>query len=889
MSGLLEFRRSVSLVLFVLFVLTLPGLTVSNTVYGQQATRRGFVYHSVEDEQGKDLYAMYIPAGVSLNQELPVVVYLHGAGERGTDPRYPLSIGLGPFLKSSTQFLTVFPQCNDPGGRALLGWDPAGPNGKRVIKILEDVRQRYKTDQSKTVLTGWSMGGFGVWSIAAAHPELWSALVPISGGGSPELAAKVKEIPTWVFHGEKDGLVPADRSQQMVDALRKAEGNVIYTPIQDGTHDVWTDVYGSPEVLSWILNPETDEAAQQRAANVKLGVNKAKYGRYGLQPFKPALDLEQAAFVRVGNEFLSSVSADIKNRIRPGMLSGGIRNISMGQTVQGRQFTVTFARNSYNANLDWATIQATGNGRLRVQMALSNININIGGTSISGQRHFASTGPITIRVGHRGAVVLSLDLVPSISDRKVRLRSTGTSFNIPANNFSVSTPQVTRTQGVGMTADRVRSGIVSGLNGSRGRIESEIQAVIPSVIAELERQLDFDDYGDYISSFWPLPAYAPRVKIWPEEIAVDKEGVSLVLGLTAASPVAFGPTPKLQTRNVNGLAVKEIPKTSGLTVGVSSGFVEPLTGLLANTGLAHVNVLDIPDPEFHQLVDRDFMKSLFPGQIAAGNKEVRAEVVLIAPIQATTERTDRVSETGSLKPVPVSFLASQNPITIDVGENSGIESGTQLGLMANNIRILYSSQSDDGKDWTTIGHFDLQMRQNIGLSMRGLVAGKRTIQTDWLNDPELQVTAVMDGVEESELQRMSGEFKSRFMAAWNHWTQGQSSSVNVPDLDLGVTKYRMNSLRSQGRSVAATFAKPATRITNSSSKTLTYKITLPSRRTTTHVLEPGKTHVFNVSSSFTYESTADDGNTSRFLLKSGSHSEFRLPKSGGEPQLFQAE
>jgi predicted peptidase len=102
-------------------------------------------------------------------------------------------------------------------------------------------------------LTGLSMGGFGTWSLAAAHPEKFAAIAPICGGGEPRTARRLKSIPTWVFHGAKDPTVPLARSEAMVQALKKAGGDVKFTVYRDAGHDSWTETYNNPKLYEWFL------------------------------------------------------------------------------------------------------------------------------------------------------------------------------------------------------------------------------------------------------------------------------------------------------------------------------------------------------------------------------------------------------------------------------------------------------------------------------------------------------------------------------------------------------------------------------------------------------------------------------------------------------------
>jgi len=109
-------------------------------------------------------------------------------------------------------------------------------------------------DKDHIYVTGLSMGGFGTWALAAAYPDRFAAIVPICGGGSPASAAKLKDLPIWVFHGAKDRAVPPSRSEAMIKALKKAGSKKVkYTLYPDADHDSWTEAYNDPKLWEWLL------------------------------------------------------------------------------------------------------------------------------------------------------------------------------------------------------------------------------------------------------------------------------------------------------------------------------------------------------------------------------------------------------------------------------------------------------------------------------------------------------------------------------------------------------------------------------------------------------------------------------------------------------------
>ena len=234
------------------------GLCPDTFAIGQESYGRFFdrVYR---DEAGEHKYVVFVPVGYRADKPSPAILFLHGAGERGKDNRLQLTVGLAPFVQARARtfpFLVVFPQCEFTEGRILESWQADHPDGQQALRTLDDARKHYNFLEKKVVLTGWSMGGYGVWSLAAADPTRWSALLPLSGGGDPTRVSGLKEIPVWAFHGANDALVKAEEGRKMTDALTAAGGTATFTEIADGPHNISQEVYGNDAVVAWMRNPQ---------------------------------------------------------------------------------------------------------------------------------------------------------------------------------------------------------------------------------------------------------------------------------------------------------------------------------------------------------------------------------------------------------------------------------------------------------------------------------------------------------------------------------------------------------------------------------------------------------------------------------------------------------
>jgi predicted peptidase len=191
-------------------------------------------------------YLLYLPEGYGKDDKAwPLLLFLHGAGESGSDLEKVKVHGPPKLVeqKKDLPFIIVSPQ--SPG----RGW-----NSDNLNALLDDVVAHHKVDKDRIYLTGLSMGGFGTWALAAAHPEKFAAIVPICGGGNTADAKKLKDLPVWVFHGAKDTTVRPSASEAMVKALKEAGAKEVkFTLYPDAGHDSWTETYNNPEVYEWLL------------------------------------------------------------------------------------------------------------------------------------------------------------------------------------------------------------------------------------------------------------------------------------------------------------------------------------------------------------------------------------------------------------------------------------------------------------------------------------------------------------------------------------------------------------------------------------------------------------------------------------------------------------
>ncbi len=191
---------------------------------------------------------MYLPPNYAQATEpFPMILFLHGAGERGGDLNALRRQGLPRELAAGRlpgfPCVVVCPQC--PEDR---WWSP-----HELVRLVDEVIAGSKVDPDRVYVTGLSMGGYGTWSLITTAPDRFAAAVPICGGGNPDRAERLTRLPVWAFHGDLDPVVPVRESVTMVQRMLDAGGDVKLTIYSFTGHDAWTRTYRNPAVYDWLL------------------------------------------------------------------------------------------------------------------------------------------------------------------------------------------------------------------------------------------------------------------------------------------------------------------------------------------------------------------------------------------------------------------------------------------------------------------------------------------------------------------------------------------------------------------------------------------------------------------------------------------------------------
>ncbi|MFO0924083.1 MAG: prolyl oligopeptidase family serine peptidase [Pirellulales bacterium] len=243
-----------------------PTEAQDNTAAAANPLTSLFEPREYSDASGNTLkYRLMKPADYNPNRKYPLVLFLHGAGERGSDNFAQLKHGMKEFTvderRKSMPCYVMAPQCPTDKKWVEVDWSakthtaPQDPSVsiKLTMEVIESMLETSGVDKSRVYITGLSMGGYGTWDTVARYPKFFAAAAPICGGGDPATAPKFASLPLWAFHGGKDTVVIPERSRDMIDSLKKAGGSPRYTEYPDAGHDSWTATYASPEFHQWLF------------------------------------------------------------------------------------------------------------------------------------------------------------------------------------------------------------------------------------------------------------------------------------------------------------------------------------------------------------------------------------------------------------------------------------------------------------------------------------------------------------------------------------------------------------------------------------------------------------------------------------------------------------
>ena len=216
-------------------------------------------------------YRFLAPTALKVGEKCPLVIFLHGAGERGDDNTAQLIHGVkrlaqDDFLKQYPCYV-IAPQCPNEQIWASTHWsqveaaykdEPSAPT-KLLVELMDSLEASLPVDTHREYVTGLSMGGYGTWDMAHRQPHRFAAIAPVCGGADCKRMESIKHLPIWIFHGDKDGAVKVERSREAVAALKSVGAKPIYTEYPGVGHDSWVPAYADLKFYEWLFAQKNEK------------------------------------------------------------------------------------------------------------------------------------------------------------------------------------------------------------------------------------------------------------------------------------------------------------------------------------------------------------------------------------------------------------------------------------------------------------------------------------------------------------------------------------------------------------------------------------------------------------------------------------------------------
>ncbi len=243
-------------------------------IHCKAQSQHEFKPRTFSSKSGQELpYRILFPSNYNSSKKYPLVLFLHGSGERGTDNKKQLTHGGELFLKNINKFpaIVVFPQCpSDSYWTSLKVDESVNPHAIRfeykdkptwpmqaTVELVIQLRNTEKVDPTRVYVMGVSLGGMGTFELISRYPELFAAAVPICGGGNTQFAKKfARQVPLWLFHGAQDDVVNPAYSREMYQTLKSLGAKVTYTEYPGVKHNSWNKALAEPQLLPWMFSQQ---------------------------------------------------------------------------------------------------------------------------------------------------------------------------------------------------------------------------------------------------------------------------------------------------------------------------------------------------------------------------------------------------------------------------------------------------------------------------------------------------------------------------------------------------------------------------------------------------------------------------------------------------------
>lgn len=828
-----------------LAIVSVPALAQAQS---SAATEGRFVDRVYRDADGEHKFVVFEPAGYTPVKKWPLIFYLHGASGRGRDGRAQLVVGLGPAVKTraaALPFLVVFPQNENLRSRLLGGWTDGSPELGRALKILDEVERTYSVDRSHEVLAGVSMGAFGAWSVAADTPQRWKAVIAVSGGGEPEFIPALTKVPVWAFHAADDRLVPPTRSSEFVTEINAAGGRAFVSIIPSGGHNIGAAVFAHDEVFAWMLHPD-----RTPVTGIDWSQQIATADMTNELPFVPGADVASAARIRINRDLLTSLSHMAADQIPANALQGW-REGRQEHQPNGRSITV--GGTHYAGQIQRVLITPLDNGQMRVQIGIRNLTMTITDTRVRAPLMSARAGPMSIFIGFREPVWLTVDVLPQVTNRRLKLQMAAVHFQIPDDNWQISRPDVI-VQGMPFLEDRIADRLVDGVGEKKGMIEQSIRDSVPRMLAKLETHLAglFDRTVTHRQ--WPMPLWQPRFRFYPESLTVDDRGLELTLGATVA---ALAP-------KSSDLPVRQFPSqneqlpaaaTTGLDVAVSLRLLNAYANLLSSSEVARFHVLDLNDASLRRLGTHEFWNSVLPAENRLeSTTELNSEFVLTQPFRLQTR--------------------------IDEGTAPSRGLGHRLELVIPQLRLQLASRVPGERDWTDRAVVNLGIRQpmNFDIDKSVFLQRKLNLKLKPIEPPTVDAQWFVSG---DPVPIDTARIALQFQKGWSGSFGATERDGRMKDLTLGQLALRWDEIGGTPTHLVARLRRPGIRVHNSSDKVAEYQVrSAASAWSKTWQLDPGAHHDFEPATPMFWRSSGTAGELNYTLPLGFEARLLRDPKSG---------
>ena len=821
--------RTVGVLVALSFFMTLTG------AHAQSPVETGFVKRTFHDATGDHGYVVWVPHNYTPDRQWPVILFLHGAGERGTDGARQAEASLGAMIRRWDAFpwIVVFPQAEDERGPIKSVWAPDAADGRRAMKILEEVEHAYSTDSRHRVLAGWSMGGRGAYMLAAAFPDRWSAVVAVAGWADLELANSLAKVPLWSFHGTEDNLVAFEDDQALIDRIREAGGDPFFTVLPERSHYIWRTVFASPSVFRWMSNPS---AFSDRESAPELdpipSIEMTREEAFG--PFVPGIEMHNAVAVRIGPDMFRDLSDAATQEIASKPLSGTMAGSTTRSKAGPISFKVTTSHLHYNVPVENVEVVPTSAGKLCIRIAVSNAQLTVGRTDVKGVICSATAGPMGIVIGDRRPLLVEIDAVPYLNGEQFCLQPCDVRFSIPHDNWHVTRPYVDSHNPIFLPAKKVAQSLVEGAYSSKGRIERDFRKSVAEAITEMKFELPPVSDDQLLTALWPVPAYRPRIRPRPESVIVDENGLAVVFGFTVAAVDPVRQSQKVESVDF-GLGPAHVAQ-GDLAIAAAEGLLHPLTQQLVEAGVAHINVLDVPGGRYSEFADRDVLTQAIPALAELPpTAEVRSELYLRQPLG--------LSETEE----PVQACDLHGCFTI-------------FGLHAREIDAVISVRNTKDEPWRDYVEFSFEVKQSLRLEVGKELASGRQVVSQMEGDPQIQTAGKWLSSPPARAELNLEAATRLFERGWNEWAAGSGpTGLVIPDLRLRGYVRRLDRLEPGERGMAAVFEEPETILRNTSTIPLRYRTRRPGGSWGPILTLPsGERHIFRVSRPLGFESVLEE-------------------------------